>query len=302
MTDAAITISSCPRDVRLTCKDTLLQQRGFFPFLIRNIESVPLQRRSDHEKVDNTAAISQIHKELADGCCVGLFPEGLCRYKPQLSRFRTGVARTAIDYVVNAINGRIDSKYKYIHIVPVGITYLHREMFRSDVSVRINDPIKIDRALLEKHGVQIGVNDDDRDAKYAMAKQITEDLFQSILDSTLSAPDWHTICLSHLSRQIAFPNSSSPRMGTFCAQYIDLTRKFNKVFVENREDKQIKECFDALDKYWRLLYFYGLKDNRIYEMQQNKEFSIHTCAMWCYVVPFVYVLEFYFDNCYFAIT
>ena len=160
----------------------------------------------------------------------GFIPEGLCRYKPQLSQFRTGVARTAIDYVIKALN--TDSmKYKYIYIVPLGVTYLHRDMFRSDVSVRINDPIKIDKELLIKYNIDTNAknndNEQERDIKYKMAKEVTNNLYDVILDSTISSPDWHTICLSHLARQIAFPESSSPRIGVFCAQYVDLTRKFN---------------------------------------------------------------------------
>merc|ERR1712048_514381 len=114
----------------------------------------------------------------------------------------------------------------------------------------------------------------DKDVKYKMAQQITKTLYQSILDSTLSSPDWHSICLSHLARQIAFNESSSPRMGIFCAQYIDLTRKFLKIFTEHKEDEQIKQCMDALNTYWRLLYCYGLKDNRILELQQRADANL----------------------------
>ena len=50
LTDAAITLLSCPRDVRLTCKHTLLTQPGIMSIIIRNIESIPFQRRMDYHK------------------------------------------------------------------------------------------------------------------------------------------------------------------------------------------------------------------------------------------------------------
>ncbi len=79
LTDAAIVLSSCPRDVRLTCKDKLLTNHGFMSLLIRNIESIPVKRRMDYDSktvVDNTIAINTLLNELGNGCCVGLFPEG----------------------------------------------------------------------------------------------------------------------------------------------------------------------------------------------------------------------------------
>lgn len=174
----------------------------------------------------------------------------------------------AIDYVIAALNGEVDTKYDYIHIVPVAITYLHREMLRSDVSVRINVPIKIDRALLEEHGLNI-THKTNQDKRYEMAKAVTSKLFQSISDSTISSPEWHSLCLSHLARQVAFPESSSPRLGSFLAQYVDLTRKFNEVVVRNKENENVRQCVAALDSYWKLLYRHGLKDNRVLEMQRK---------------------------------
>ncbi len=177
------------------------------------------------------------------------------------------MARTAIDYVINVLNNDIESKYDYIYIVPVGITYLHREMFRSDVSVRINEAIKIDKNLLNNYNINI--NNIDKDKTYSMAKQITNKLYKSIFDSTISSPDWHTICLSHLSRQVAFPESSNPREGIFCAQYVNLTQQFCQTFVDHKQDKDVQNCINALDKYWKLMYYHGLKDNRIFELQKN---------------------------------
>eukprot|EP01083_Nonionella_stella_P038498 104772_1 len=274
--DAGIAYFISPRDIRQTCKDTLLTQGGISSFMIQHAEPIPFKRRSDYDASlrmpiirSNTVVVHSILKELAKGCVVSIFPEGLCRYKPQLSRFRYGVARTAIDYVVSVLKGDIISEYDYIYIVPVGITYLHRAKFRSVVSVRINSPLKIDKAFLDQYTIE-NVQNIDRDTKYEITEDITSRLYQTILHSTISSTDWHTICLSHLSRQIAFPESSSPRMGTFCAQYVDLTRQFNKIFIENKNiNKYVDGTLDALDKYWRLLYAHGLKDNRIFQMQHN---------------------------------
>ena len=58
-------------------------------------------------------------------------------------------------------------------------------------------------------------------------------------------------------------------MGTFCCQYIDLTRKFTKILVNHKEKENVTRAIKSLDAYWKLLYLHGLKDNRVLEMERK---------------------------------
>ena len=133
---------------------------------------------------------------------------------------------------------RNDSKFDFLNILPVGITYLHREMFRSNVSVRIGDPIRIDYNFITK---TVGMRDFDvnncltNDERYQVSKYVTKILSQRMFQLVISVPHWHTIVLSHLARQIAFPQSSSARYGTHLVNYIDITRQFSIVFAQKQD-------------------------------------------------------------------
>lgn len=101
LVDAAVALTSFPRNVRLTCKDTLLEH-PLWGRIIQGVEAIGVKRRRDYggAKCDNSQAFSKLFYEIDKGCCVGMFPEGIGRYKSSLSPLKTGLARTAVDFVV----------------------------------------------------------------------------------------------------------------------------------------------------------------------------------------------------------
>jgi len=69
---------------------------------------------------------------LSQGCCISLFPEGRSYDTAQLLDFMPGVALMTLKTI--AEGGPVPS------IIPTGIHYENRQMFRSGVVVEHSDP------------------------------------------------------------------------------------------------------------------------------------------------------------------
>jgi hypothetical protein len=74
-----------------------------------------------------------VHAALAGGAAVGVFPEGISHSEPGLQTLRTGAARIALGAA--ALTG---SRFP---IVPIGLVYRDRRVFRSRAHVIVGQPV-----------------------------------------------------------------------------------------------------------------------------------------------------------------
>lgn len=146
------------RQVSFCARDGLFKIPGFGQ-LLRAVGAIPLQRRSDHVggAVDNAGAFSACRGVLLNGGVLAIFPEGKTHSRMRVEPLKTGTARIALDAVAawRALGGRsaaqdddadamdidIEAAPRTLRIVPVGITYLVRHAFLSDVHVAIGAPL-----------------------------------------------------------------------------------------------------------------------------------------------------------------
>ncbi len=126
------------RQVTFCARDGLFKV-PVFGGLLRAVGAVPIRRRSDAgtSTVDNADAFTACHAVLARGGVMAIFPEGKTHGHLRIEPLKTGTARIAIG-AESAHPGL------GIKIVPVGITYLVRHAFRSDVHVAFGKPIHVD--------------------------------------------------------------------------------------------------------------------------------------------------------------
>ena len=73
----------------------------------------------------------------------------------------------------------------------MGLTYTHREKFRSDVCIRYLAPLRVDAALLARHRTDAGELD-----SHAAAKAITEELSRAMESIAINAPTWGAMRLA----------------------------------------------------------------------------------------------------------
>lgn len=134
------------RQVTFCARDGLFRVPGFGA-LLRAVGAVPIKRRSDHgeatDGASNDEAFAEVRGVLARGGVISIFPEGKTHARLRVEPLKTGVARMALDGAEAAAGG-LD-----VRIVPVGLNYLVREAFRSDVHVAFGPPLRV-RELSER--------------------------------------------------------------------------------------------------------------------------------------------------------
>lgn len=192
-------------------------------------------------------------------------------------------------------HSRSKSVFKHVYILPVGLTYTHRERYRSCYSLRIGHALRIDIPYIQNMGILTTkidtdiINEPTADEIYQVSRQITDDIRLCFDDLVISASNWDQISIAHLAREIIFPCSSfpiNPQDGTlfYFSQYIDIARQFNNVFNEylpmsmkptvalatNNEMKMndngdpiVIEAYQSLWQYWQLLFTHGIRDKVI---------------------------------------
>jgi glycerol-3-phosphate O-acyltransferase/dihydroxyacetone phosphate acyltransferase len=123
------------RQVTFCARDGLFRVPGFGGVL-RAIGAVPIRRRMDHggssESQANDDAFVECRAVLARGGVISIFPEGKTHSRLRVEPLKTGVARMALDAAEHGV-----------HIIPVGLNYLVREAFRSDVHVAFGPPLRV---------------------------------------------------------------------------------------------------------------------------------------------------------------
>ena len=85
----------------------------------------------------NDASFARCRAELAAGGAMALFPEGVSHSDPQLRPLKTGAARIALSTEAEH-DGRLG-----VTLVPVGLYYERKALFRSSVLLVVGEPIAV---------------------------------------------------------------------------------------------------------------------------------------------------------------
>lgn len=132
--DPALVQVAARRPVRFLAKAPLFTDPLVGP-LVRGAGSIPVYRRMDGNVPEgaNESMFREVHRRLAAGDAIGLFPEGISHGQPQLAPLRTGAARIALGARGAGIR---------LPIVPVGIVLRDRGIFRSEVLLVSGPPVE----------------------------------------------------------------------------------------------------------------------------------------------------------------
>ena len=126
--DPTLVVAAGARPVRFLAKAPLFSDRKI-GWLMKAAGAIPVHRRADDPALmsKNEDAFRAAFDVLAGGAVVGIFPEGISHNDPSMAPLKTGAARIALG--ASAQVGRA------ISIVPVGLSFRAKEIFRSDAYV-----------------------------------------------------------------------------------------------------------------------------------------------------------------------
>lgn len=132
--DPVLVAAAARRPVRFLAKAPLFTDRKV-GWLVRASGAIPVHRRQDDPSQvgRNEEMFRAVHAALADGAAVALFPEGISHSEPSLAPLRTGAARIAL--------GAAPLVGAAFPIVPVGLVFRQKDVFRSDALVLVGDPL-----------------------------------------------------------------------------------------------------------------------------------------------------------------
>jgi len=241
--DPILVVVTSGRIVHFAAKEKLFK----FPmsFVLTALGAVPIARAMDSkagEKRDNSGALVALQNVLGAGRCAGIFPEGLSHDQAQLQRVRSGAARIAL--------GTADAHPSAgLVIVPIGLTYVHRKSFRSQVLVQYGAPIEVDAPWVERHHA------DSREAAGALTAQIEA----GIRALTINAPDWETLRVLDGVRRLYQPENVA------MADRVELSRRFCNAYLDLAEDPRVVELFGHMKAYLDELDDLGLDDRDLRE-------------------------------------
>jgi glycerol-3-phosphate O-acyltransferase / dihydroxyacetone phosphate acyltransferase len=130
--DPAILLAGSRRPVRFLAKSTLFT-RNPLGWLVRQSGAIPVYRPRDAgtDVTRNVAMFAAVQDALARDEAVGLFPEGISHSSGRLEPLRTGAARIALEAIRKGIP---------LRLVPVGINYERKTLFRSRVTLMFGAP------------------------------------------------------------------------------------------------------------------------------------------------------------------
>lgn len=157
------------------------------------------------KRVDQKVVYEKVLDRLAEGGCVGIFPEGGSHDRTDLLPLKVGVALIAYS--------ALEKDGLNVPIVPVGLNYFRTHRWRGRAVVEYGEPIYIDPSTLNAYK-----------AGGTEKRQACNDLIDRIADSMrsviVSAPDYDSLQIIHTARRLF------QRRGLKGAEKQELARRF----------------------------------------------------------------------------
>jgi 1-acyl-sn-glycerol-3-phosphate acyltransferase len=169
--DPATVVAVARRPVRFLAKAPLFTD-PLVGWLIRGSGSLPVYRRQDDPAAmgQNEGTFQAVHRALAEGSAVGIFPEGTSHSEPSLVPLKTGAARMALGAA--AILGHA------FPVVPVGLTFREKETFRTEALALVGGAVAWDDLA--------GRGEDDAEA----VRELTRRIDAALHEVTVNLERW----------------------------------------------------------------------------------------------------------------
>ncbi len=172
--DPLILLVVSPRPVRFLAKAPLFRQPVVAPFL-RLLRVLPVERRQDEgsDMARNEALFQACGEGLLHGEALALFPEGISHNEPALQPVKTGASRI--------LSRALSMGARPPSLVPAGLIYSAKTIFRSDVTVNVGLPV-------DYSDIVWGIEDD-----HEAVKTLTVRIEMGLRSLTLNAEKWEDL-------------------------------------------------------------------------------------------------------------
>lgn len=251
--DAILLLGFLPVRPRFLAASSLWRRPLVLPLLFL-AGIIPVQRREDAVEADNAAMFSACHRHLAAGKAVALFPEGETHDDPHPLRARTGAARIAIAAVRTG-------GASALRIVPVGLHYDHKDVFRSRAAMIVGEPLDPGTEAAHEEGAY-------KRAVHALTNRMEEALRRT-------APDFSSWEEARLAARAAAilgsPEPGDPGLPSL-AERVETHRRFAEGYrlLSAQDPEGVAEVVRLIRRYDRLLKNLGLRDSQVAARYSNR--------------------------------
>lgn len=195
--------------------------------------------------VDQTQMYAKVYEKLAEGGCLGIFPEGGSHDRTDLLPLKAGV-------VIMALGAMSANKELNVRIVPVGLSYFHPHKFRSRAVVEFGSPIDVPREL-------VGLFDQGGEGKRKAVGEMMDIVYDGLKGVTLRAPDYETLMVVQAGRRLYRAPGQSLSLG----QTVELNRKFIMGYLQFKDEPRVVKLRDEILRYNKKLRYAGLRDHQV---------------------------------------
>nr|WP_216619904.1 lysophospholipid acyltransferase family protein [Myxococcus xanthus] len=180
--DPALVFILTRRKVTFLAKAPLFRM-PIIGWLLKGLDALPVYRKQDDpaKMGGNEGTLDAAKGALVQGRAITIFPEGKSHSEPGLAELKTGAARIALSAAKAGAP---------VRIVPVGLTYAEKHVFRSEVLIDVGPAIDVQAFL-------------PADAAEADAvRALTERIASGLRAVTLNLEQWADLPLAQLAEQL----------------------------------------------------------------------------------------------------
>jgi len=142
LVDPLFVLCFAPRDVSFLAKAPLFRM-PVIGYLVRALNAIPVYRKQDQTPGSNEETFARATEILQRGGGIAIFPEGTTHSDPSMRELKTGAARIAIGASLPSIK-----------VIPTGIYYKAKHVFRSEALVWFGKPIPVESEDLSEESVR----------------------------------------------------------------------------------------------------------------------------------------------------
>jgi len=153
-------------------------------WLLKGLDALPVYRKQDDptKMGGNEGTLDAAKGALVQGRAITIFPEGKSHSEPGLAELKTGASRIALSAAKEGAP---------VRIVPVGLTYAEKHVFRSEVLIDVGPAIDV-AAFLPA----------DAASEPESVRALTERIAEGLRAVTLNLEQWADLPLVQLAEQL----------------------------------------------------------------------------------------------------
>ncbi|WP_338864208.1 lysophospholipid acyltransferase family protein [Myxococcus stipitatus] len=153
-------------------------------WLLKGLDALPVYRKQDDptKMGGNEGTLDAAKGALLQGRAITIFPEGKSHSEPGLAELKTGASRIALSAAKEGAA---------VRIVPVGLTYAEKNVFRSEVLIDVGPAIEVASFLPS-----------DAASESESVRALTDRIAEGLRAVTLNLEQWADLPLVQLAEQL----------------------------------------------------------------------------------------------------